>query len=196
VGIARRDAAWDLVGYADREDRGPRDGLPYLGTDADIVQRYLECELLLGVGLMLNGKARWRLYQHHRDAGAAFTCLVSSRACVDETVILGAGTVVMDLAVINPGTVLGEACIVNTGAVVEHDCRLGDNVHVAPNATICGEVTIGDHCLIGAGAVLVPGVTLAAGSVVGAGAVVAGDATQPGTYVGVPARRRGEGMPS
>ncbi len=195
MGITRRLAGLEVVGYADRDDRGVRDGVPYLGDDAAVAPRYGDGELLLGVGLMTDAAARWRLYRHHREAGGRFLTLVSPLALVDDTVHLGAGCVVMDQTAVNPGARLGEICIVNTGAVVEHDCRLGDNVHVAPHATLCGDVTVGSHCLIGAGAVLVPGVTVAAYTIIGAGAVVARDIAEPGTYVGVPATRRGEGMP-
>ena len=196
VGIARRDSAFAFTGYVDVRDRGVRDGLPYLGPDACVRTEYADCGLLLGVGLMIDARARWRLYEWHRDRGARFVSLVSTHACVGPETRLGGGTVVMDLAAVNAGAVLGAACIVNTGAVVEHDCRIGDNVHIAPHATVCGEVSIGDHCLIGAGATIVPGVRVASGSIIGAGAVVTSDVAEPGTYRGVPARRRGEGMPA
>ncbi len=191
VSIVRRDGVGDLRGYLDCEDRGQRHGLACLGDDetdpgAD--------SLLYGVGLVNNAVARWDLYRRHRNGNATFLVLVSGRASVAVEARLGAGTVVLDLAAVNTGAVLGEACIVNTGAVVEHDCRLGDNVHVAPGAVLCGEVTVGDHVLVGAGSVVVPGVSIAGGSIIGAGAVVAGDLTRPGTYVGSPAVRRGEGM--
>ena len=102
---------------------------------------------------------------------------------------LGAGTVVFDGAVVNPGVVTGPICIVNTNATVEHDCRLGMNVHIATGATVSGGVTIGDHTFVGAGAVVIHGVRIAAGCLIGAGAVVTEDLTEPGAYVGAPARR-------
>jgi sugar O-acyltransferase (sialic acid O-acetyltransferase NeuD family) len=194
VGIARRDGDHVLVGYVDVEDRGVRHRLSYLGSDDASSWRHPERKLLLGVGLMDDAMSRWRLYTEHRDRGMDFVTLVSARACIGPDVRLGGGTVVMDQAAVNAGTELGEACIVNTGAVVEHDCRIGNNVHVGPHATICGGVEIEDHCLIGAGATIVPGTRIAAGSLIGAGAVVASDLERPGTYVGVPAKRCGEGM--
>ncbi|MFU7517972.1 serine acetyltransferase, partial [Clostridium sp. HCS.1] len=33
--------------------------------------------------------------------------------------------------------------IVNSGAIVEHDCKIGDFVHVAPGVTMSGSVAIG-----------------------------------------------------
>ncbi|MFH1143678.1 MAG: acetyltransferase [Candidatus Eisenbacteria bacterium] len=189
-----RDEDRPLIGYTDLRDRGSLQGLPYLGNDEILDRRAGPCELLLGVGLTQNAHARWRLYRRHADAGRAFAGLVSTRSSVARDVHLGAGAVVFDLAAVNPGAILGEACIVNTGAIVEHDCRLGDNVHISVNATLCGEVTVGDHCLIGAGATVVPGVRIAGGSIIGAGAVVTADIPESGTYLGAPAVRRGEGM--
>ena len=78
---------------------------------------------------------------------------------------------------------------VNTNATVEHDCRFGTNVHIGPGATVSGGVAMGDHTFVGAGAVVIHGVRIAAGCLIGAGAVVTGDLTEPGTYVGAPARR-------
>ena len=101
------------------------------------------------------------------------------------------GTAVFDGAVVNAGVVTGPTCVVNTNATVEHDCRFGTNVHIAPGATVSGGVTIGDHTFIGAGTVVIHGIRIVEGCMIGAGAVVTKDLTEPGTYVGTPARRVG-----
>jgi acetyltransferase-like isoleucine patch superfamily enzyme len=93
--------------------------------------------------------------------------------------------------VVNPGATTGAACIINTHATLEHDCRLGDNVHLAPGATVSGGVVIGSHSFVGAGAVVIQGVRIADGCLIGAGTVVTADIVVPGTYAGVPARRIG-----
>lgn len=85
----------------------------------------------------------------------------------------------------------GEGCIVNTGATVDHDCVLGDFVHVAPGVNLAGTVTVGDNVMIGIGASVVPGITIVAGATVGAGAVVIRDVPAGATVVGVPARETG-----
>ena len=84
---------------------------------------------------------------------------------------MGQGTVVMAGAVVQPGTIIGKHCIINTCASVDHDCTLGDFVHVAPGARLCGNVTVGEGALIGAGAVCVPGAVIAPWSLVKAGSV-------------------------
>jgi acetyltransferase-like isoleucine patch superfamily enzyme len=79
------------------------------------------------------------------------------------------------------------AGIVNTGATIDHDCVLGDGVHVCPGAHLAGEVRVGDETWIGIGASVVQSVCIGSRAVVGAGAVVIGDVPDDVTVVGVPA---------
>ena len=109
--------------------------------------------------------------------------LVSNFAQIDPGCFVAAG------AVLGPMAHLGPGGIVNHGAVLDHDVQVGRFCHIAPNATLGGAVRLGDRVLIGAGAVVLPGLAIADDVVVGAGAVVCRDLTEPGTYVGVPARR-------
>ena len=67
--------------------------------------------------------------------------------------------------------------------------RPSRKVHVAPGATISGGVTIGHFSMIGVGATIIEGKKIAASCLVGAGATVVRDLTEPGVYVGSPARR-------
>jgi carbonic anhydrase/acetyltransferase-like protein (isoleucine patch superfamily) len=57
--------------------------------------------------------------------------------------------------------------------VVEHDCDVGEGVHVAPGAVLCGGACVGACALVGAGAVVLPGVKVGAALLVKAGTVAA-----------------------
>ena len=148
------------------------------GTDGDVA---------VAVG---NAKIRKRLMEQAEGRGRHFPVLIHPSAVVAEDAAIGAGTVVMAGAVINPGAVLGKGCIVNTSSSVDHDCRIGDYVHVSVGAHLAGTVEVGDGTWIGAGAVVSNNIRICADCMVGAGAVVVKDLRTPGTYVGVPARRR------
>lgn len=63
----------------------------------------------------------------------------------------------------------------NTAAVIEHDCFIGPNNHIAPNATLCGEVVTGSNVFIGAGATVLPHIKLSQDCLVGAGMVIKKD---------------------
>jgi acetyltransferase-like isoleucine patch superfamily enzyme len=83
---------------------------------------------------------------------------------------------------------LGEACIVNSNASVDHECQIGNGVHIAPGATLCGRVTVGDTSFIGAGSVILPRVKIGKNSIVGAGSIVTKNVPPGLTVAGNPAK--------
>ncbi len=183
---------WDIAGYTDKVDRGDLLGVRYLGTDArlgDLLAGEPGCAAALGLGKLDAGDTRLALALRLTALGFAMPAIVSPHAVVNRDVDLGAGTVVCDGVVVGSGTRAGRACILNTHATIDHDCRLGDDVHVAPGAVLCGGVAVGDHCLVGSGACVIQGVRIGPRVLVGAGATVVDDLTEPGNYVGSPARR-------
>ena len=116
---------------------------------------------------------------------AVFPTLKAPSAVVAPDVSLGEGTVVMQMACIQTGSAVGSHCIVNTGAVVDHDCRLGDFVHVSPHATLCGGVEVGNGAWIGAGATVIQGIKIGANAIVGAGSTVLHHVPANATVYGV-----------
>ncbi len=111
--------------------------------------------------------------------------IISSHADIDQ------GTVIVAGAVINGFSRLGRCCIANTNCSIDHDCILGDYVHVSPGAHLAGQVRVGDGTWIGAGAVVREGATIGSDVVVGAGAAVVEDIADGQLVMGVPAKPRG-----
>ena len=107
---------------------------------------------------------------------------------ISARVIRGEGTVIMGNAIINTGTSIGSHSIINTSASVDHDCQLGDFVHISPNATLCGGVTVGEGTHIGAGVTVIPGINIGKWAVIGAGAVVIRDVPDFALVVGNPGK--------
>ena len=93
-------------------------------------------------------------------------------------------------AVVAADSKLGAACIINHKASVDHECVIGNGVHLAPGATVCGCVTVGDNVMIGAGSVILPRLTIGRDSIIGAGAVVTKDVPARSVIVGNPGRPR------
>jgi sugar O-acyltransferase (sialic acid O-acetyltransferase NeuD family) len=75
-------------------------------------------------------------FQRALEHGLLPATLVHPSAVISESARLEDGTVVMAKVVINAGAHIGKDCIVNTAAVVEHDCRIGDHVHLSPGAYV------------------------------------------------------------
>lgn len=109
-------------------------------------------------------------------------------AIISPSADIGPATMIFHGSVVQYGASIGSHCIINTRASIDHDCVIGDYVHIAPNTTLCGLVRVGDGAEVGAGAVLLPSVRVGVGARVGAGAVVTRDVKPNDTVVGVPAR--------
>ena len=69
---------------------------------------------------------------------------------------IGANNQIREYVTMNPGTEgggmvtsVGNDCLFMVGAHVAHDCRIGDHVILANNATLAGHVTVGDYAIIG-----------------------------------------------
>lgn len=114
--------------------------------------------------------------------------IIHPAATVHESVQIGAGTVIFAGAVIQPGTTLGQQVIVNTGATIDHDCFLGDYVHVAPGVHLAGTVHLEEGVFLGTGCAAVPGVRVGRWTTVGAGGVVVRPLPANIVARGIPAR--------
>jgi len=157
-------------------------GVPVLGVTAEY-EKYMDCLFVIAIG---NNAIRRRIA---RSLPVLWTSVAHPSAVVSPYASVGDGTVILPRAVVNAGASVGSHCILNTGAVVEHDDRLADFVHISPNAALGGTVTVGEGTHIGIGACVRNNLDICGGCTIGAGAAVVKNITQPGTYVGVPARR-------
>lgn len=144
------------------------------------------------IGLVAIGGARGRdrlaIHALFRDRGLLLDGVIHPDASVCVSAKIGAGTQVLAQAIVAADARIGVACILNHRASVDHECVLGDGVHVAPGATLCGCVTVGDNVMIGAGAVVLPRLNIGADSVIGAGAVITKNVASGVIVVGNPGR--------
>jgi UDP-N-acetylbacillosamine N-acetyltransferase len=123
------------------------------------------------------------------DANLTVATIISPTATIGHGSSIGPGCFIGHHAHVGPLAKLGAGCIVNTGGIVEHDCIVGDCVHVSVNSILAGKSSLGDRVFLGAGAVVIDGISVGSDVTIGAGAVVAESIQLPGIYAGVPARK-------
>jgi len=119
----------------------------------------------------------------------AMDSLVSKRAYIGHGASVEPGAFIAHHGHVGPMAAIGRGVIINTAAVVDHETVIGDFAHIAVNATVAGRCRIGRLALVGAGATVIDHIRIADGVVIGAGSTVIDDITEPGLYVGCPARR-------
>lgn len=186
--------SYQVAGYTDAEHQGPPLlGVPRLGGAGALetfAGTHPGAAAAIGVGMTGSTAVRRRIESQAAALGLDLPVVQAPSAIVNLDVTLGPGAFLADGVLVNPSARIGRCAILNTGCIVEHDVTVGDHAHLSPGAVVCGGARIGADSWIGAGAVVNQGLRVAPGCIVGAGAVVTDHLDEPGTYVGVPARRR------
>jgi sugar O-acyltransferase (sialic acid O-acetyltransferase NeuD family) len=176
----------------DKSHRGTINGVPIVGDDSTVLNYSIsEIRLVNAVGSVKAPIARAKLYHFYKELGFQFQQVIHPSSIIAPTALLAEGVQVMAGAIIQSGSKIGVNSIINTKASIDHDCVIGENVHVAPGVTISGGVEIGDNVHIGTGAVIIQGIKIGDNCVIGAGAVVINHISQGSTVVGVPAKVKG-----
>lgn len=185
--IALKMNKWKSVAFLDdNESIKISMGLEVLGKST-VVSKYIDsCDIFIGIG---NNSTRKNIQEKIEAKGATIPVLVHPNAVIGNDVKLGFGTAIMAGVVINCFTKIGKGCIINTGATLDHDNIIEDYVHISPGANLAGTVKVGKSSWIGIGSVVNNNVNVCSGCMIGAGAVVVKNIRQPGTYVGIPARK-------
>ncbi len=125
-----------------------------------------------GVGSLPGQIKRRELYNLLFQRNYRFTKVIHQTAIISNFAKLAEGVQVMAGSVIQAGTEIGSNTIINTRASIDHDCVIGQHVHIAPGAVLSGEVIVEDDVHIGTGASVIQGIHIGAGAVIGAGASV------------------------
>lgn len=181
--IAKKNGYSEISFFDDNENIHQCGSYPVTGKSAEA--RTFDGDIIVGIG---NAEIRKKIQE--MIPVEKLVTLIHPNAVIAEDVVIGAGTVVMAGAVINSGVQIGMGCIINTCASVDHDCILGDYVHISVGAHVAGTVCIKDNTWIGIGAVISNNVNVCNNCMIGAGAVVIRDILECGIYVGVPVIKR------
>jgi len=185
--IALKTDKWKSISYLDDNDSLKSVmGINVIGESRDAFKYIEDYDIFVAVG---DNSTRERIQESLEIKGATIPVLIHPSAVIGEHVRFGAGTAVMAGAVINCCTVIGKGCIINTGATIDHNNVIEDYVHISPGVHTAGSVIIGKRVWFGIGSIVINNLSITSGCKIGAGAVVVKNLTEPGTYVGVPARR-------
>lgn len=136
--------------------------------------------------------------------------------CILGDVWIGENTVLKNYVELRDGTVIGKDCYIDSGVCVTGECNIGDRVTIRNKVTVArgseigddtfiaphvmfnnldsegkkiGGAKIGKNCFIGTSTVLHHGITICDDVTIGAKSFVNKDITEPGKYIGCPAKK-------
>ena len=156
-------------------------------TISDLIARHEVIGAFLPFGFpAVKRKVYERIKQYEN---IIFPTLIHPSAVYDQdTVRIGAGTIIAAGSVLTVDCVIEEFNYINVSCIIGHEAHLQRFNVVNPGVSISGNVTIGNECLIGAGSTILQGLTIEDGVTLGAGAVLTKNGLQGKTYIGVPAK--------
>lgn len=148
-------------------------GIVVLGGD-EALERFQPADVLLvnAIGSVGSMRNRDAVYRRLSSAGFRFAPVVHPSAVISPSADLAGDIQAMAGCIVQCGASIGCNSIVNTKASVDHDCRLGETVHIAPGVTLSGAVTVGSATHIGTGACVIQGISIGSDCVVAAGSIV------------------------
>lgn len=134
-----------------------------------------------------HGRARMDIHQRLSRLGLSAHSIRSPNAHLEASSVAASGLVMMPGAIVQRFCGIGEQCIINTAASIDHECQLGNGVHIMGAAAVAGRVVIHDFATIGTNATVLPDLVIGEGAFVGAGSVVTRDVKPFEVVAGNPA---------
>jgi sugar O-acyltransferase (sialic acid O-acetyltransferase NeuD family) len=149
-------------------------GIPIIGVDKDLGIYFRKGirHCFISLGSVGNPTLRVKLFNLTKGIGFRFPNIVHPSALISKFVRLGSGNYIAAAVKINAAAQIANNCIINTGTIIEHDCRIGDFVHLAPGVFLSAAVTIGRNSHIGIGSSVIQSIKIGHHTIIGAGSVV------------------------
>lgn len=176
---------YDVAGYyAPEVDETTSSFMQYLGDERDSFSR--EYKYVIASGFVnIRKKIISFIEQNDLDVGN----YISSLAFVSPLARYGLGIIAVPFSILTGNPTVGSYALLNCHACISHHCQTGDNIVLSPYAILCGHSNAGSNVTLGTSVTVIPDVSICDDVEIGAGATVIRNISEPGTYVGSPARK-------
>lgn len=192
IDVIEKEARFEIAGILDLKEKVGLKVLGYtvIGSDDDIEQlSRLYKHFFITFGQGKSNTFRVEVFQLLKSLKLSLPVIYSPLAHISRHASIGEGTVVMHGCIVNAGAKVGANCILNTQSLIEHDTEVGDHCHVSTKSVLNGGVIMGSNVFAGSSSVFSDHISVCSNTVFGAGTVVPKNISEPGIYVGNPARK-------
>ena len=168
--------------------------LPCFVTDKLVTQGTLplsnfnpeEYEVLVAVG---DSQLRKKIVDSLPSQTKFFTFIHPTAQVMCNDVIIGEGSFIGANSILTTNIILGKHAILNRGNHIGHDSTIGDYFSAMPGAIVSGNVVIGKNVYIGTNSSIREKLCISNNVKIGLNGGVVKDITEPGIYVGTPAKK-------
>ncbi|MDP2939777.1 MAG: acetyltransferase [Candidatus Omnitrophota bacterium] len=166
-------------------------GFSIIGEDNDVEDYFKKGvkNCFIAVGSIGNTNLRINLFNLAKNFGFKFPNVIHPGALISKFAKVGEGNYIAPGVIINAGVIIRNNCIINTATTIDHDCQIGDFVHIAPGVTISGGVKVGQSTHIGTGSSVIQSIKIGKNTIIGAGSMVTNDIDNNIIAYGNPCRK-------
>lgn len=144
--------------------------------------------LLIGIGYKHMQKRKTLFNQF--SISISFPNIIHPTCYIDKSTLMGYGNILLPGCIIDKGCTIGNNIFFNPGTIIAHDCSIQDHAFFGAGVSISSFVRTGSCCFFGTGTNTVDNITIGDNIRTGAGALITKNIYEPGTYIGIPVRKK------
>ena len=135
-----------------------------------------------------NSKDRYDIVQR-LPKETKFFSFIHPTALIMDNVEIGDGSFIGAYSILTTNIKIGKHTILNRSNHIGHDCIIGDYFSAMPGAIVSGNVIISDIVYMGNNSSIREKLSIHSSSIIGMNSAVVKNISEPGVYVGVPAKK-------
>jgi sugar O-acyltransferase (sialic acid O-acetyltransferase NeuD family) len=136
-----------------------------------------------------DSKSRFDIVQRLPKETKYFTWIHPTALIISNDITIGEGSFIGAYSILTTNIKIGKHAILNRGNHIGHDCEIGDYFSAMPGAIVSGNVKIYDCVYMGSNSSIREKLSIHSLCTVGMNTGVVKNITEPGTYVGTPAKK-------
>ena len=185
--INRHHPTYHFLGYVDNTGE-TNPSMLLAGNDEWLLNYSKELDVAIGIGNPIMIKELIAKFSSNKNL--RFPNLIHPNAIGDwDNIKLGNGNIICAGNIFTTDIEIGSFNIFNLSCTLGHDAKIHSYNVFNPTVNLSGGINIGCCNLIGTGAQVLQYVSIESDIMIGAGAVTTKNLIEPGTYVGMPAKK-------
>ena len=191
VSLAEEIKSHQIVGYYDdfQDKNTSVKGVPILGNSKDLNLDYQEGkfdELIIAIGYK-HMKQRASFYETFQNK-IPFASLIHPSCVVSTSAKIGRGVIVFQACSIGIQVEIGNNVLLYDGCIISHDSKIDNHTMLSPKVALSGFCKVGKSVNLGVGTTVIDNIEICDHTKSGGGTLFVKNVTNPGLYIGSPAK--------